>query len=71
MESQLKETGNELKSFRKGKNIYDIEEGAKFSDKMLEFDVSRDEITQNNILQLFKDLSKKTASITLNFQRHQ
>jgi hypothetical protein len=25
MESQLKETGNELKSFRKGKNIYDIE----------------------------------------------
>jgi hypothetical protein len=27
MESQLKETGNELKSFRKGKNIYDIEEG--------------------------------------------
>jgi capsule polysaccharide export protein KpsE/RkpR len=26
MESQLKETGNELKSFRKGKNIYDIEE---------------------------------------------
>jgi hypothetical protein len=44
MESQLKETGNELKSFRK--NIYDIEEGgAKFSDKMLEFDV-RDEITR-------------------------
>ncbi|MEZ7497327.1 polysaccharide biosynthesis tyrosine autokinase [Flavobacterium sp. Arc3] len=47
MESQLKETGNELKTFRKGKNIYDIEEGgAKFSDKMLEFDVSRDEITR-------------------------
>jgi capsule polysaccharide export protein KpsE/RkpR len=46
MESQLKETGNELKSFRKGKNIYDIEEGgAKFSDKMLN-DVSRDEITR-------------------------
>jgi hypothetical protein len=45
MESQLKETGNELKSFRKGKNIYD-EGGAKFSDKMLEFDVSRDEITR-------------------------
>ncbi|MGO4818691.1 polysaccharide biosynthesis tyrosine autokinase [Flavobacterium sp. W22_SRS_FP1] len=45
MESQLKETGNELKSFRKGKNIYDIEEGgAKFSDKMLEFDVQRDEV---------------------------
>jgi hypothetical protein len=28
------EDGNELKSFRKGKNIYDIEEG-EFSDKML------------------------------------
>jgi succinoglycan biosynthesis transport protein ExoP len=47
MESQLKETGNELKSFRKGKKIYDIEEGgAKFSDRMLKFDVSRDEITR-------------------------
>jgi hypothetical protein len=46
MESQLKETGNELKSFRKGKNIYDIEEGGAVSDKMLEFDVSRDEITR-------------------------
>jgi succinoglycan biosynthesis transport protein ExoP len=47
MESQLKETGNELKSFRKDKNIYDIEEGgAKFSDQMLEFDVKRDEVTR-------------------------
>jgi hypothetical protein len=46
MESQLKETGNELKSFRKGKNIYDMKRRTKFSDKMLEFDVSRDEITR-------------------------
>lgn len=47
MESQLKETGNELKSFRKDKNIYDIEEGgAKFSEKILDFDVARDEITR-------------------------
>ena len=47
MESQLKETTNELKSFRKGKNIYDIEgDGAKFSDKVLEFDVKKDEITR-------------------------
>lgn len=47
MESQLKETGNELKSFRKDKNIYDIEEGgAKFSDKVLEFDVKKDEINR-------------------------
>jgi hypothetical protein len=46
MESQLKETGNELKSFRKGKNIYDIEEEEpsfliKCSNLM-----SRDEITR-------------------------
>ncbi len=46
MESQLKETGNELKSFRKDKNIYDIEDGgAKFSGQILEFDVKKDEIT--------------------------
>jgi capsular exopolysaccharide synthesis family protein len=47
MESQLKETGDELKSFRKDKNIFDVEEGgAKFSDKILEFDVTRDEVTR-------------------------
>lgn len=47
MESQLKETTNELKSFRSDKNIYDIEEGGgKFSGQILEFDVKRDEITR-------------------------
>jgi capsular exopolysaccharide synthesis family protein len=47
MEEQLKETTNELKSFRSGKNIYDIEEGsAKFSEQILEFDVKKDEITR-------------------------
>jgi succinoglycan biosynthesis transport protein ExoP len=47
MESQLKETTNELKSFRQGKNIYDIEgDGAKFSDKVLEFDVQKDAINR-------------------------
>jgi succinoglycan biosynthesis transport protein ExoP len=47
MESQLKETGDELKSFRKGKNVYNIEEGgAKFSDKIMDFDIERDEITR-------------------------
>lgn len=47
MESQLKETTNELKSFRSGKNIYDIEEGGgKFSGQILEFDVKKDEITR-------------------------
>lgn len=47
MESQLKETGNELKTFRKDKNIVDIEDGGvKFSDKMLQFDLERDEMTR-------------------------
>jgi succinoglycan biosynthesis transport protein ExoP len=47
MEGQLKETTNELKSFRSGKNIYDIEEGgSKFSGQILEFDVKKDEITR-------------------------
>ena len=47
MESQMKETGNELKTFRKDKNIFDIEEGgAKFSGQVLEFDVKKDEINR-------------------------
>ncbi|TRX34786.1 polysaccharide biosynthesis tyrosine autokinase [Flavobacterium sp. ZT3R18] len=48
MESQLKETGNELKSFRKDKNIYDIEEGGgvKFSDKILDFDIEKDAVNR-------------------------
>jgi succinoglycan biosynthesis transport protein ExoP len=48
MESQLKETGDELKSFRKDKNIYDVEEGGsgKISDKILDFDVEKDAINR-------------------------
>ncbi len=47
MESQLKQTGNELKSFRKDKNIYEIEGGgAKFSDKIMDFDVERDQVSR-------------------------
>lgn len=47
MESQLKETGNELKSFRKDKNIYEIEQGGeKFSDKISSFDIQKDEVTR-------------------------
>lgn len=47
MEAQLKETTNELKSFRKDKNIYAVEgDGAKFSDKILEYDVEKDEINR-------------------------
>lgn len=47
MEAQLKETGNELKSFRRDKNIIDIEDGgAKFSDKIVQYDVQKDELTR-------------------------
>jgi len=47
MESQLKETGNELKSFRKDKNIYEIEQGGeKFSEKISSFDIAKDEVTR-------------------------
>ncbi|WP_264553412.1 polysaccharide biosynthesis tyrosine autokinase [Flavobacterium sp. N2038] len=47
MESQLKETGNELKSFRKDKNIYEIEGGgAKVSDKIMGFDLQKDQVTR-------------------------
>lgn len=47
MESQLKQNGNELKSFRKDKNIYEIEGGgAKFSDKIMDFDVARDQVSR-------------------------
>jgi len=48
MESQLKETGDELKSFQKDKNIYDVEEGGgvKFSDKVLDFDIEKDAINR-------------------------
>ncbi|OXA81420.1 protein involved in gliding motility EpsB [Flavobacterium aquidurense] len=47
MESQLKQTGNELKSFRKDKNIYEIEGGgAKFSDKIMDFDLQKDQVSR-------------------------
>jgi len=47
MESQLKETGSELKIFRKDKNIYEIEGGGeKVSDKIMDFDVERDQVTR-------------------------
>ncbi|WKL46010.1 polysaccharide biosynthesis tyrosine autokinase [Flavobacterium pectinovorum] len=47
MEGQLKQTGNELKTFRKDKNVYEIEAGgAKFSDQIMNFDVQRDEISR-------------------------
>lgn len=47
MEAQLKETGNELKSFRKGKKIFDIEDGgAKFSERIADYDLKKDEVNR-------------------------
>ncbi|MBZ4036521.1 polysaccharide biosynthesis tyrosine autokinase [Flavobacterium sp. 17A] len=47
MESQLKQTGNELKTFQKDKNIYEIEDGgSKVSDKIMNFDLEKDQITR-------------------------
>ncbi|MFH7017957.1 polysaccharide biosynthesis tyrosine autokinase [Flavobacterium sp. FlaQc-47] len=47
MESQLKQTGGELKSFRKDKNIYEIEGGGSVvSGKLMDFDVKKDEVTR-------------------------
>src|SRR6187402_725898 len=48
MESQLKQTGDELKSFRKDKNIYELEEdrAAKFSDKIVGFDTEKDAVNR-------------------------
>src|SRR6187402_2231988 len=47
MESQLKENSDELKSFRKDKNIYEVEGGGvKFSDKILDFDVEKDAVAR-------------------------
>lgn len=47
MEGELKQNGNELKSFRKDKNIYEIEAGGtKISDKITDFDVEKDQISR-------------------------
>lgn len=47
MESQLKQTGNELKSFQKDKNIYEIEDGgSRVSEKIMDFDVEKDQLTR-------------------------
>lgn len=62
MESQLKQTGNELKTFQKDKNIFQIEDGgARVSDKIMNFDVEKDEITRKiayyNSLKLYLNSS--------------
>ncbi|GEM58209.1 sugar transporter [Flavobacterium columnare] len=43
MERDLKNTENELKTFSKGKNIFELEEGGiKYSDKLTEYDVEKE-----------------------------
>jgi polysaccharide biosynthesis transport protein len=47
MEGQLKNTENELKSFSKGKNIFELEEGGnKITDKISDLDLKKDEISR-------------------------
>ena len=47
MESQLRETGDELKTFRKDRNMIDVEDGgAKYSEKISDYDLQKDEITR-------------------------
>ncbi|MGM8362821.1 polysaccharide biosynthesis tyrosine autokinase [Flavobacterium sp. ARAG 55.4] len=47
MESQLKTAGEELKSFKKDKDVFNLEDGgARFSDKILEYDVEKDAIVR-------------------------
>lgn len=47
MESQLKTAGEELKSFKKGKDVFNLEDGgARFSDKILQYDVEKDAIAR-------------------------
>lgn len=47
MEAQLKTTGDELKSFKKTNDVYNLEDGgAKFSDKILQYDVEKDAIAR-------------------------
>jgi len=47
MESQLKTAGDELKSFKKGKDVLNLEDGGtRFSDKILEYDVEKDAIVR-------------------------
>ncbi len=47
MEDQLKSTSNELKAFKKNKNIIEIEQGGtQISEQLLDFDVKKDEVTR-------------------------
>ncbi len=69
-EKLLKTSGEELKTFQKGKNIIDIEDGGNlFSEKLQKYDVLKDEISRQinyynalkNYLQKNNDFSKLPA----------
>ena len=46
-EKQLRESGDEMKSFQNGKNIFDIEKGGEnFSDLLKDYDVAKDELSR-------------------------
>ncbi len=77
MEDQLKATGDELKSFTKGKNITQIEEGGgKLSDQLLEYDLKLDEVNRkisyynslNSYLRNSVDFSKLPAPSVANIE---
>ncbi|EKT4551191.1 polysaccharide biosynthesis tyrosine autokinase [Flavobacterium psychrophilum] len=49
METQLKDTENELKDFSKGKNIFEVEQGGeKYADKITDLDLEKDLINRKN-----------------------
>ena len=49
MEGQIKEAENELKDFRRGKNVFQLEAGGeKLTDKVSEFDITKDELERKS-----------------------
>jgi len=77
MEDQLKATGDELKTFTKGKNVTQIEEGGvKLSEKLSDYDVELDEVKRkisyynwlNNYLKTSVDFSKLPAPSVVNIE---
>lgn len=63
MEDQIKDAEGELKAFRKGKNIYELEEGGGevLSEKLTTYDVEKDEINRKlAYLNLLKSYLEKS-----------
>lgn len=67
MEDQMKSTSDELKTFRKDKNIIEIEEGGvKISEQLVEFDIKKDEV--NRKLSYYNSL-KNYLKTSVDFSR--